>query len=191
MAQKKTSRSKKNFLIFVLFAIIAVGSWQLITVRKDFNIAVTRIETIQNEIARERQEKEEYKLQAADLNSKLKTANEELKTARSRLKKLSALEADNAGLLQTRQQLAKKIADLEEEKRLINIKLHSLKELKKLVRQAKIEIRDEKIRKEMEREQIQKELDAQKTSMGNKGFLMQNGKSSYKPSVNIEVKPAI
>lgn len=98
-------------------------------------------------------------------------------------KKISSLKGSNAALIIARKGLEYRIAALQEEKRIVEAKFHSLSELKKAIRVVKLEIREEKIKQ-------QKEADKWETAGGNRGFFTKDGEDYYKPKVNVDVRPA-
>ncbi|GEM_PF-6770298 len=204
MDKKTTAR---DILTVFLIVVSLLGIWQLILVSKELESSQNKLQDIQAKVDLE---KAQYKLQidglSADIEStnkqledsnqqleitvkQLDTANKELILAKTQLEKLSVLETENSGLLQSKQTLEQKIADLENESRENEAKLHSLPHLRKLMRQVKLEIHEQNFKFNFEKHQQQKELDAQKTLAGNRGFIIKNNKSTYKNTVRIEVKP--
>ncbi len=158
---------------------------------------------IQTKIDQEKKEKEQYKFQVDNLNLNLESANKQLEAtnqqledankqltlAKTQLEKLKILEADNADLSFVKQELERKILNLENEKQVIEAKLHSLTELRKLVRQVKAEIHEQNIQQYFAKKQQQKEFDEQAALIGNRGFITKGNKSTYKATIRIEVKP--
>ena len=124
----------------------------------------------------------------------LDIADRGLRSARNKLgfvnKKIVLLRGDNTTLANAKKGLEYKIAMLEEERKIIEAKFHSLRELKKAIRQVKLEIRDDKIRQHQEYIRQQKEFDKWKAANGNRGFFIKDGEDSYKPKVNVNVRPA-
>lgn len=88
--------------------------------------------------------------------------------------KLAVSEANNAELLR--------------EKKALVAKLHSLTELKKAIKEVKIEMKQERRRQLLAEKETRKEIDVNKLSNGNKGFLAKDGKTTYKRTVKIEVR---
>ena len=197
----------RDILTFFLIVVSLFGIWQLVVVSTELESSQNRLQYIQSKITRE---KKQYKLQidglSADIEStnkqlestnqklettaqQLETANKELALAKTRLEKLNLIEVENSNLLLTKQTLEQKIADLENESRENEAKLHSLPHLRKLVRQVKMEIHEQNIKFNFEKHRQQKEIDTQKTLAGNRGFIIKNNKSTYKNTVIIEVKP--
>lgn len=202
---------KKNAAKYVLTAfLIAVslfGIWQFNAVNNELTSSQNKLQYIQNKI---NQEEKQYKLRIDGLNAgiesnnkkledtnqrlkttiiQLETANRELSLAKTQLEKLNILETENANLTQIKQELERKIANLENERQVTENRLHSLTELRKLVRRVKVEIHEQNIQRNLAKKQQQTETDAQKTLMGNRGFIIKNCKSTYKDTVRIEVKP--
>lgn len=188
--------NNKDLLITSLIIIIIFAIWYLMAEKQRYEITRNRLMNIQSQLEQEKQEKQEYKIQSEKLNTDLETLNNELaalnndlESAKSQLKRLKILETDNANLLRIKQELEQKAENLEKEKQLIEARLHSLPELKKLVRQAKIEISGQITQQHIAEKLQQEELDAQKTAQGNRGFIIRGSKSTYKPTIKISVKP--
>src|SRR3989338_3380668 len=97
--------------------------------------------------------------------------------------KIILLKGSNNTLIRAKQGLEYKISRLQEEKRIMDAKLHSLSELKKAIRDIKAQMRSERIRQ-------RQEADKWETALGNHGFLTKDGVHYYKPKVNVEVRPA-
>jgi len=72
----------------------------------------------------------------------------------------------------------------------VEARIHSLSELKKAIRQVKIEIRGDRIKQRKEQIRQQEEMDKLETARGNRGFFTKNGEYFYKPKVNVDVRPA-
>lgn len=202
---KKTSA--RDILTVCLVVLSLYGIWQLIIVSNELKSSQNKLQYIQAEI---NQEKKQKKLQIEGLNAniesankqlentaqqlqsttqQLETANKELLIAKAQLDKLDILKVENSNLLQTKQALEQKITDLENEKQETEAKLHSLTQLRKLVRQVKTEIHEQNIQFSLAKKQQQREIDGQKTLIGNRGFIIKNSKSTYKNAVRIDVKP--
>jgi hypothetical protein len=81
-------------------------------------------------------------------------------------------------------------AELLSDKKGLEAKLHSLKELKKAIREVKIDMRSEKQEQLLAKKQMQKEIDNDELLRGNRGILLKDGKSTYRPVIRIEVRPA-
>jgi len=118
----------------------------------------------------------------------------DLRIANSKLafvnRKILSLKDGNRELAAEKQGLEYKIVLLQEEKRTMEARFHSLSELKKAIRQVKIEIRDSRISQRQEHIRQQKEIDRWETALGNRGFLTKDGQEYYKPKANVEVRPA-
>ncbi len=193
---KKTNN--KDILIVFLICILLFSLWQFISINKELKLSQNKLQHIQTKIDQEKKEKEQYKLQADNLNlslesanTQLEVANKQLTLAKTQLEKLDILEADKADLLLVKQELEQKILNLENEKQVIEAKLHSLTELRKFVRQVKNEIHEQNIQQYLARKQQQKEFDEQEALIGNRGFITKGSKSTYKATIRIEVKPEV
>lgn len=143
------------------------------------------------------QEKKEKVWLADELNAArtgLTRADRDLRAANSKLafvnRKILSLKDGNHELAIEKQGLEYKIVLLQEEKRTMEARLHSLSELKKAIRQVKIEMRDNRISQRREYIRQQKEIDKWETALGNRGFLTKDGQDYYKPKVNVKVRPA-
>ena len=128
------------------------------------------------------------------LQSNLTKKDQELQDAHNELglvkQKLSSSEKNGAQLEKIKQELDARILALESEKKTIEAKLHSLAELRKMVRQVKVEMHEQAVQRELTQEKLQQEIDAQKLASGNRGFMVRNSESTYKSSIRIEVNPA-
>jgi len=153
-----------------------------------------RLKNVEQQAARDKKEK-------VWLQDELKTTREELVKTEIDLKntmykldfvnrKIAVLRGDNTALLKARQSLESKIAMLEEEKKIIEARFHSLNELKNAIRQVKREIREDKIIQRQEYVRQQKEIEKWETAAGNHGFLTKDGEDYYRPKVNVDVRPA-
>jgi chromosome segregation ATPase len=110
--------------------------------------------------------------QLQKVKAELKGTHRELNNLNNRL---SGLEKNNLALL--------------EEKERLEAKLHSLKELKKAIRQIRLEHHQERVQQSLVKKQYQKEIDTQRLTQGNCGYLFKDGHSLYQPKVKIEVNP--
>ncbi len=183
----------RNVLIGFLSFVIIIGIWGFVVLNVDFGKAKKRLaETEQQvvaarqELVQERQEKEALQGQLTEVRKNLDATVSELREVKE---KLATAEKDNTQLQQVKQELQQRIASLESEKQALEARLHSLKELKKAIRQVKIEIHNKKVEQRALIRQQQKELDARRLQTGNRGFLIRDGSSTYKPKVIIEVSP--
>lgn len=204
MDKKSTA---KDVLTAFLIVVSLFGIWQFTAVNNELKLSQNKLQHIQTKINRE---KERYELQIDGLNAtiettgkqledankqleraniQLETSNNELAFAKTQLKELAILKNEFADLSGIKQELEQKIADLENEKHATEAKLHSLTELRKLVRRVKAEIYAQNIQWNFAKRKRQREIDAQETQAGNRGFIIKNNKSTYKTSIRIEVKP--
>ena len=153
-----------------------------------------KLRKTQDQIVYEKKEKTWLQDELKTISTELTKTDRNLRTTQGKLgfvnRKIVVLRGSNAELIKVKESLEGKIVLIEEEKRIIEVKLHSLSELKKAIRQVKIEMRDDRIRQYEERIRQQKEIDKWKTALGNQGFLTKDGENRYKPKVNVEVRPA-
>ncbi|MFA5156776.1 MAG: hypothetical protein WC532_05225 [Candidatus Omnitrophota bacterium] len=165
-------RSTKILLIILIVALAAfvARAYVLLAAR----LVENNIEMQENR-AQLKQEQEARQL----LELELKATQEQLQKVIAELKtvsdKLSSAEKNNQALLQ--------------EKKELEAKLHSLKELKKAIRQTKAEYRQEKAQQYRAKKEKQKEIDAQRLAQGNRGFLVRDGQPTHQPKVKIAVEP--
>ncbi len=182
-----------NLLISFLAIVIILGSWRFWVIFKDFEKTRKQLNNAQFRIVQVNKEKEELKSQLNKITTELEAAYSQLQ---NQLKKFANLETVNAELIRAKQEFEQKVAileqkvvNLEREKQTVEVKLHSLENLKIAIRQVERELHEQKAQQYLAKKQRQKEIDAQKLEMGNHGFLVRYGKSTYKPTIRIEVKP--
>lgn len=162
-------------LIILLALLISGGIW----LAMEFNNKNLEIKDMRAGLALERAIKSNLQRKLSFTQRELDKIREELDTTQKQLNevnsKLVASETNNAKLVS--------------EKRTLEARLHSLKELKKAIRQVKIEMYNERQQQSLAKRQLRKEIDATKLLTGNRGLLCKDGKSTYKPIVKIEVHP--
>ncbi|MBU1912566.1 MAG: hypothetical protein KKB22_03430 [Candidatus Omnitrophica bacterium] len=153
-----------------------------------------KLKNTRDEIAQEKKEKAWFRDELNTARTGLTRADRDLRAANSKLdfvnKKMLGLRHGNHKLASEKQGLEYKITLLQEEKRTMEARLHSLTELKKAIRQVKIDLRDDRISRRQEYIRQQKEIEKWETALGNRGFLTKDGEDYYKPKVNVEVRPA-
>jgi len=119
------------------------------------------------------------------LQDELKLNNEEIKDVKAEFKNVQKeLIAVNNAL----SGIEKSNLSLQAEKEVLEAKLHSLKELKKAIRQVKVEYHKQNEGKYIAKIEHQKEIDADKLAQGNRGYLVRNGRFVYVRKAKIEVK---
>jgi chromosome segregation ATPase len=162
-----------SILLLVLFVAAAIlGAWKFWLMYKEWKYTQEELTSLQILYYKTAQELTESHSQINALNEKI-----------------TVLKGSNEQLNKEKQGLEQRITNLEQEKQAIEAKFHSLTELKGAIRQVKIEMRQQKIQLELIRKEQQRELDAQELAMGNRGFIVKSGQSTYKPTIRIEVKP--
>jgi chromosome segregation ATPase len=138
-------------------------------------------------IAQQREEKAWLQSELGATKKNLINTSIKLKACQGKLyfvnKKISLLRGRNTELAMAKKGLENRIGALQEEKRTMEARLHSLRELKKAIREVKLEIREERVRQ-------QKETDKWETASGNRGFFTKDGECFYKPKVIVDVRPA-
>lgn len=171
---------KFTLVIIGIFAVFFIMGREIIETR-------AKLKNTQYQIVLEKKEKAWLQDELKTATGELAKTGRDLRTCEGKLdfvnKKILALRGNNATLIRAKQGLEYKIVLLQEEKRVVEAKLRSLRELKKAIREIKIGMRKEKIRQ-------QKESDKWETALGNHGFLTKDGEACYKPKVNVEVRPA-
>lgn len=166
-------KGKYSILLLILLVIAAMlGAWKFWLMFKEWKYAQEELASLQILYYKTTQELAESHTQINALNEKI-----------------TFLKSDNEQLNKAKQDLEARVDNLEKEKQAIEAKFHSLRELKGAIRQLKLEMRDQKIQQYLVMKEQQKELDAQELAMGNRGFLVKSGQSTYKPVIRIEVKP--
>lgn len=146
-----------------------------------------RLKKTHDLMAQQKKEKIWLRDELKTTRGELVNTSRDIRTCQGKLdfvnKKISALRGNNAALIIAKEGLESRIAALQEEKRIIEAKFHSLSELRKAIRLVKLEMREEKIKQ-------QKEADKWETAGGNRGFFTKDGEPFYKPKVNVNVRPA-
>lgn len=166
-------KGKNSIILAVAFAmIIALGTWKFWLMFKDWKYTNEQLASLEIRYYKTVQDLTDYKNQIDILNQKM-----------------TVLGSDNAQLIKEKQQLQDKVANLENEKQVIEAKFDSIKELKQAIRQVRAEMHEQEIQQYLVRKEQQKALDAQELALGNRGFIIINCQSTYKPKVRIEVKP--
>lgn len=177
------------------FTLLAVGILVVFFIMgREIVETRVKLKNTRNEIAQEKKEKAWLRDELNTAKTELTKTGRDLRAANGKLafvnKKISSLIYGNRKLAGEKQGLEYKIALLQEEKRSMEARLHSLSELKKAMRRVKIGLRDDRITRRQEYVRQQKEIEKWETAMGNRGFLTKDGEDYYKPKVNVEVRPA-
>lgn len=176
----------KDFLIILCGVVLVCFIFEFVRIRKDLHSNYKELKKARLQLAADKKENKELQEKISQSAQELETVSTQLNQLKD---KLNSSEADNKMLLASKQDLEHKIQGLEDEKTAIQQKLHSLVELRKLIRQAKRDIYEQNLQKYLEHRRIQKEFDQQKLLSGNRGFTLKAGQTTYKPTVRIEVKP--
>ena len=182
----------KGNLKFTLLAIGIVAVFFIMG--KEIVETRVKLKNTRDDIAQEKKEKAWFRDELSIARAGLTRADRDLKAANSKLvfvnRKILSLRYGNHKLASEKQGLEYKIALLQEEKISMEARFHSLSELKKAIRQVKIDLRDDRISRRREYIRQQKEIEKWETALGNRGFLTKDGEDYYKPKVNVEVRPA-
>ncbi len=162
-------------LIILILLLISVSVWLAIK----FNQKRLDIESLQAELKLEHVLKAAMQKEFSSTKDELDKVKTELDNTQKQLNevnsKLAASESNNAELI--------------EEKKALEARLHSLKELRQAVGEIKQEMWQERYRQILVKKEMQKQIDAYKLAEGNRGFLLKDSKPTYKPAVKIEVRP--
>jgi uncharacterized protein (DUF3084 family) len=168
----------KGNLKFTLLAIGIVAVFFIMG--KEIVETRAKLKNTRDEIAQEKKEKAWLGDELNTARTGLTKADRELRTANSKLafvnRKILGLRYGNHKLASEKQGLEYKIALLQEEKRTMEARFHSLTELKKAIRQVKIDLRNDRISRRREYIRQQKEIEKWETALGNRGFLTKDGK---------------
>lgn len=179
-------RKNSDMIIGLLVVAFILGGWQFFVYYKELTNTRKQLSLSRAEIEKANKENGELK---AKINEKDRAIEEAKSQLAAVSQKTGALEKDNTELLREKLELEGKVAALEKEKREIEEKFHSLQELRKAIRQIKIEIHNQDAERYLEMKKRQKEIDAQKLLSGNRGYVVKDGKFTHKAGVKIEVKP--
>lgn len=175
----------KDNLKFILLAIGIIVIFFIMG--RDIIENRAKLRKIQNQIAQEIKEKAWIQEELKTTRIELAKTGRELRDYRNKLgfinKKIFLLRSDNASLIAVKEVLERKIAMLREEKTIMEAKFCSMSDLKKAIREVKLEISKEKTRQ-------QREADRWETASGNRGFLIKDGEYFYKTKANVYVRPA-
>ncbi|MDP2920838.1 MAG: hypothetical protein Q8O12_00515 [Candidatus Omnitrophota bacterium] len=177
------------------FTLVAVGICAVFFIMgREIIEARSKLRQAQDQAAQEKKEKAWIQEELKITRGELFRTGRDLRTARGKLAfvntKIKAMKNNNSILMNARIGLERKIAILQQERKTMEAKLHSLSELKKAIRQVKLEIREDRIRQREESKRQQREIDKWETARGNRGFLTKDGEDYYRPKVNVEVRPA-
>ena len=164
---------KKKIIRIGLIILALLLLWGGVWLAIEFNKNKIQINDIQSSLDLEHALKMRIQNDLLLTKGELNKTKQELDAIQ---KKLAASEAENSKLVS--------------EKKALEARFHSLKELKKAIRQVKIEMRDERRQQSLAKRQLQKEVNVTNLIMGNRGLLCKDGKSTYKPTVKIEVHQA-
>jgi predicted nuclease with TOPRIM domain len=182
-------KSVRIALIIIALAVAVILIFGLRVVIKDRQ----KIKGLQVQYLNEVKDKEMLKKDKEILKAELESKNNQLELTTGELnsvkQKLALSEDDNSRLMSKKQELDQRIAKLEDDLKAIEAKLHSLPELRKFVRQVKVEIHEEKVQEALAHKKIQEEIDIRKLATGNRGFIIKDRVPTYKSSMRIEVSP--
>lgn len=179
--------SKFILLVIGIIAVFFIMGREIVETR-------AKLKKTQDQIAQEKKEKIWLRDELKVTKNDLARTGKDLRACQGRLdfvnRKIFVMRSANGTLIKVKQGLEYKIGLLREEKEVMEAKLHSLNELKKAIRQVKIEMKDDRIRQHEERIKQQRESDKWETALGNRGFLTKDGEYFCKPKINVDVRPA-
>ncbi|MFA5344853.1 MAG: hypothetical protein WC315_01065 [Candidatus Omnitrophota bacterium] len=138
-----------------------------------------RLNEVQTELNIERQLSASLQKELAATRIKLDRVKVELDNTRKQLNEVNKRSAVTQG----------DSIKLSMEKKTLKAKLDSLKELKAAIERVKREILQQKQQELLARKEAQREKNVRKLAEGNRGFVLKDSKSTYKPTVKIEVRP--
>lgn len=197
-------KSLKIILAAVLCVITAFSVFKYIVTQNEKKILLASIKQIEQQVASLEKDKqglqktiEQGKEVQMQLTEQNKGLTEDLKAVEDKLAKSSSdlsqaqktIDELNlqVGLLKDeRDNMAIKLADISQEKDALKTKVSPVKELKKAIREIKLQLRapsHETPKKEKAR--------IINVTDGNRGFVMKNGTPTYTPKIKIKVEPAL
>ncbi|MDD5165873.1 MAG: hypothetical protein PHQ57_00580 [Candidatus Omnitrophica bacterium] len=162
-------------LIIGIILLAVLSAWLAI----QFDKSRRYIENLQSELGLERKQivslKKDFSSTKDELDKVRLELDNTLKDLNDVNNKLKTSESNNTKLLA--------------EKKVLESRLHSLRELRKAVREVKQEMWQQRYEEYLSKKEMQKQIDAAKLAQGNRGFCTKEGKTTYKPSIKIEVRP--
>lgn len=183
---------KNSALAIIIIGLLAFGLWRYWVIAREQKIVAIKLQEAQNrltslesekavlrqELDKELKMKEDLLGEKARLETDLAAKTEEFNQQGARLAEVeSALNRVEA----EKEQLGGQVAVLTQEKEQLEAKLSSVEELKKVIKELKIKMRQMKSR-------VMKIIEPRYT-YGNKGYIVQNGVSTYLLRKKIEVTP--
>ncbi|KPK97450.1 MAG: hypothetical protein AMJ95_09015 [Omnitrophica WOR_2 bacterium SM23_72] len=97
--------------------------------------------------------------------------------------RFALLQAENANLIEEKNELSERVSQSESENQALKVKLSSIQELKKAIRELKQRMRPARLIARRPKT-IDNFID------GNRGYLIKDGKSTYHGKIRVEVRPA-
>lgn len=126
------------------------------------------------------QENTGLKANLKESEDKLSKLDTDFKAAQ---KIIEQLNSELAALKNEKTNLNTKLSEVSQEKENLNVRLSSVEELKKAIRELRIQVRKVKV-------EIKKKTKVTDDSEGNRGFVIKDGKPTSSAKVKIDVKPA-
>lgn len=183
---KKMKPKTRDLLLILIILVLAAFVLRFWYTAKELMSTSKQLKDSQTQLISEKQAKGMLQSQLEQMDEELADVNGQLEQVKQQL---GVAQNNNAQLLAAKNELEQKVATLQQEKQDIEAKLHSLRELKKFIRQVRIELHNHRVQEYLARKQRQREIDVQELAKGNRGFLLKSGKSTYIPTVKIEVRP--
>ncbi len=191
--------ARRGRILIILFAIgLSLSLWRVVVVerqRRQVAEQYAQATKIGEGLQQERTELS-TKLIAAEqtvegqagritnLQQELEGVDKQLKET---LSEMAALKREHEELVRTHASLSEQFQVVNDEKKQLEFRLSSLVELKKAIKQVKVEIWNQRWAVWRERIQAQREADQQKLASGNRGYMIRNGVSTVKAPTQLQV----
>lgn len=190
-------------LIAILCGLSVFSAIKFIAAQKEKKILLANLRQIEQQVASLEKDKQslqgtivkERELQR-QLNEENKGLKENLKENEDKLvkytndfaeaqKNIEGLNSQVSLLKDERDRMMIQLSEVTQERDTLKVKVSSVKELKKAIRELKIQMRS------VTHEIIKKAKSSFTVSDGNRGYMLKNGVPTYSPKINIKVEPAL
>lgn len=216
-------------IIAVLVGVTAVSIWQLVVAVKQRYDAESEVQLVKDQLMQIQQQRGELilqlnksqenekqlELQVADLQDTVKTKQQLVDDLESRMQQLTlswedvkaqlgVSRSENVALAEQVQSFKAQLAQVAQEKELMAVKLGSLAELKKAIKELKKKMRLERLSRFVRPVPVKRPIASPKTVPaivdvpktqaiqaieGNQGYIIKDGQETYPGRVKIEVQP--
>lgn len=139
----------------------------------------TEHDQLNAQLSSTRQTVEGQEAQIGNLQQELQSVDGQLKET---LIELAALKREHDELTRSHAELGDNFQVLNEEKKQLEMRLSSLNELKKAIRQVKRELWNQRFAAWRARIEAQRKLDQERLALGNRGFMIRDGRSTVRAS---------